>query len=957
MHYSHFHRTFSQDYHYRIIHCMQKILLSVFAVLTYYCGTAQTATFDWATSTGSTSNSDLVYDLEVDTNGNAITTGYFDGTVDFDPGPGTTNLTAVGNRDAYVLKQDANDNLLWVAQFGGPSYEHGDGLTTDNAGNVYITGYFQDTTDFDPGPGVFTMIPIGSVDAFIVKLDPNGVFVWAKQVGGSSVDYGRDIVVDQTGNLYIAGQYGSFPDMDPGPGTATLNWTGGSDIFILKLDNNGDYVWAHGIGSIMNDGGHDIAVDNAGGVYITGDFSMTADFNPGAGTYNMTSIGGEDIFIAKFTDAGVFSWAKQIGSTANDSGFDIAVDGSGNVYSVGYFQDAADFNTDAGSNVFTPVGGSDGYLHKLNSSGVYQWAFQIGGPGDDRALGVATDILGNVYTTGEFRNIIDFDPGPGIANMDAGFGSDAFISSLSPSGNYNWAAQIGANSSNIGWSIQVLKDCCLYSTGQFRVNSDFDPGPGVFNMTTNSNSIDVYVHRWFICNATYATITPTVCDSFVSPSTNYTWNTSGTYTDTIMNAQGCDSIITVNLTVNYTTSSTQNVMACDSMVSPSGNYTWLTSGTYMDTIPNTSGCDSLMTINLTVNYTDTATLNDTMCSSYTSPSGNYVWTAPGTYMDTILTTGGCDSILTINLVSLNSTATIDTMTCESYTSPSGMNTWNTSGTYMDTIPNVAGCDSILTINLTILNMANTINISECSSYTSPSGNYTWTTAGTYMDTIPNTAGCDSILTINLTINNSFATWNISACDSFMSPSGNYVWMTSGTYMDTITNNAFCDSILTINLTINTVDIGVTQTNITLTADAAGADYQWLDCDNSFAVLPGETNPSFTASADGNYAVEVTENGCVDTSSCYTITGVGIAGFSAASTPSVYPNPATGHVTIATDWTISKIEFISMTGQSYFPPYKDSNGQFQLDLTGLRRGIYVVKIYGEEGLHTHRLVID
>jgi hypothetical protein len=136
-----------------------------------------------------------------------------------------------------------------------------------------------------------------------------------------------------------------------------------------------------------------------------------------------------------------------------------------------------------------------------------------------------------------------------------------------------------------------------------------------------------------------------------------------------------------------------------------------------------------------------------------------------------------------------------------------------------------------------------------------------------------------------------------ACFSYTSPSGNYSWTTSGTYMDTIPNSAGCDSVISINLTLYTVDISVTNTSPTLTANASGATYQWLDCDNAMAVITGENNQNFTATANGNYAVEITQNGCVDTSACEAITNVGILLNDFGNTLMIYPNPSDGNITL------------------------------------------------------------
>jgi hypothetical protein len=240
---------------------------------------------------------------------------------------------------------------------------------------------------------------------------------------------------------------------------------------------------------------------------------------------------------------------------------------------------------------------------------------------------------------------------------------------------------------------------------------------------------------------------------------------------------------------------------CDSYTSPSGKI-WTTSGSYFDTIPNSFGGDSIILVDLTVLESSTSTITESVCDSYTSPSGK-TWTVSGTYMDTIPNAAGCDSVITVDLTVNNSTtSTITETACDSYTSPSGK-TWTSSGTFMDTIPNAAGCDSVITVNLTV-NSSSTSTVTEtvCDSYTSPSGK-TWTISGTYLDTIPNAAGCDSVITVELAVNNSSTSSLIeTACDSYTSPSGKE-WTVSGSYVDTIPNAAGCDSIISIDLTVNT----------------------------------------------------------------------------------------------------------------------------------------------------------
>ena len=150
---------------------------------------------------------------------------------------------------------------------------------------------------------------------------------------------------------------------------------------------------------------------------------------------------------------------------------------------------------------------------------------------------------------------------------------------------------------------------------------------------------------------------------------------------------------------------------------------------------------------------------------------------------------------------------------------------------------------------------------------------------------------------DICMNNTTATISPTACNSYTSPSTNYIWTTSGNYLDVIPNTTGCDSVITINLTINTVNVAVTNTSPSLTSNAAGATYQWLDCNNSFAIIAGETNQIFTATTNGSYAVSVTQNGCTDTSACVAVNNVGIMENSSDKRLNVYPNPTNGNVSI------------------------------------------------------------
>ncbi|MBK8822372.1 MAG: hypothetical protein IPN58_07090 [Anaerolineales bacterium] len=172
---------------------------------------------------------------------------------------------------------------------GSTHFDFGYGIVVDSIGNVYTTGLFQDTVDFDPGAGVTDLVSIGFQDTFISKLDSNGDYVWAKSMGGINLDSGVDIALDSYGNVYTMGVFMDTVDFDPGAGTTNLISAGNKDTFLSKLDSHGDYIWAKSIGGTDLDYGTSIALDVSGNIHMAGYFYGTADFDPGAGIANLIS--------------------------------------------------------------------------------------------------------------------------------------------------------------------------------------------------------------------------------------------------------------------------------------------------------------------------------------------------------------------------------------------------------------------------------------------------------------------------------------------------------------------------------------------------------------------------------------------------------------------------------------------------------------------------------------------
>jgi gliding motility-associated-like protein len=372
-------------------------------------------------------------------------------------------------------------------------------VAIDASGNVYTTGSFTGTTDFDPGPAIFNLSTgIGTGNAaYISKLDANGNFVWAKAIENANVSgrsVGNSIVIANTGDVYISGDFTYTSDFDPGAGVFNLVAPGFSDdIFILKLDINGNFVWAARFGSNFLDYGKGIATDAAGNVYATGFFENIVDFDPGPGIFNLGTAGSSNkSYILKLDASGNFVWAKAFVGTTSISGSGaeaIFIDASNNVHIAGDYTGTVDFDSGVGTLNLSTGWIATAYITKLDSDGNLVWAKSMNGWSE--AFGISVDPLGNVLTTGVFVNVLDVDPGLGTTNLTSVANSgDIFISKLDVNGDFVWGRSMGGTTVDHGRAIATDATGNVYTTGFFYRTVDFDPGAGVFNLTPNGGVDD-----------------------------------------------------------------------------------------------------------------------------------------------------------------------------------------------------------------------------------------------------------------------------------------------------------------------------------------------------------------------------------------------------------------------------------------------------------------------------------
>lgn len=402
-------------------------------------------------------------------------------------------------------------------------------VAADTAGNSYMTGMFSGTTDFDPAsshPGdTDIMTARGERDAFVAKYAPDNSLVWVRRMGGDGLDWGRDITIDNSGNVYLVGDFSGSADF----GSTVLTSAGSDDGYVAKLNSSGNFLWAKRWGTAsreialgvdvdssgnvyalgfrhfeandilkFNSNGNlvwsqsivvtntsisygDLAVDGSGNVFLCGAFDGVRDFDPGSKTYYVAAVSSFNAFVLKLTTQGKFSWVSTFpgqtvgGVTGYSHAQSIALDGSGNVFVGGYYGGTVDFNPGSGTTFLSPPG--RGFITKLNGSGGFIWARALESDNMVSVAGLAVDSGGSIYATGSFSGTADFDPGAGTSLKNSAGGTDIFVMKLNSSGNYQWAESFGSSGNDSGGGIAIDPTGTIHLAGGYQGTVDFNPDP------------------------------------------------------------------------------------------------------------------------------------------------------------------------------------------------------------------------------------------------------------------------------------------------------------------------------------------------------------------------------------------------------------------------------------------------------------------------------------------------
>jgi len=810
--------------------------------------------------------------------------------------------------------------LEWAKGVGSIGLDQGRSVVNDAQGNVYCTGKFSNTVDFNPGAGVFNLTAVGSYDSFVLKLDASGNFVWAKRFGGVAEDFSESITLDNNGNIIVAGFYIGTADFDPGAASFNLTSNGNEDIFILKLDPSGNFIWAKSIGGNNSDQNNAVAVDPSGNIYAVGQFTFTVDFNPGTGTFNLNSANGNHyvlkldasgnfisvyslnatiydihidnagnyyytgnfggtidfdpsaavynlstsfnaMFVVKFNSAGNLVWANRMECNGIIESRSICTDQAGNVLTCGNFEGTADFNPNAAPYIINSSGDWDAFIHKLDITGTIAWVNTIGSTQREYAFGIDTDINNNVYVAGAFQGTVDFNPLGGVYSLTALALVDAYTLKLTSTGSFAWAIPFQGFDQTYNYSIAANDDGSAYVTGDFSASTDFDPAPG-FQLVSPIGGADIYLCKLGTCAAL--------------PSTG---NISGN------NTACAGSVVSYSITP----------------VAGATSYNWsVPSGSTINSGQNTNSITVLIGNNAG-NITVTPSNACTNGSTATLPmSINPLPTA------STITANGNTTFCAGNSVTLNGNTG---GTWNTGATSSSINVSNP-GVYFVTSTNACGSVNSNQINISVLPPPSASNISANGNTTFCAGNSvvlsgnvggTWsngssnaavtvTSSGTYFVTNSNSCGSVSSNQINVTVNplpiassitangnttfcagnsvtlngNAGGTWNTGATSSSINVSN------PGVYF--VTNTNACGSVNSnqINVTVNPLPTPVTISPGGLTTF----------CNGNFVVLFGNTNgtwntgvttSSINVVSSGDYFVTNTNSCGTSNSNIITVT--------------------------------------------------------------------------------------
>jgi hypothetical protein len=579
---------------------------------------------------------DYGQDIKLDAQGNVYVCGRVKNATTF--GWASTPVTPPlhGDQDAFIAKYNNNGQLIWVKRNGGVSHDYANGISIDNQNNLYVTGYFTGTINFEGN----TYTSIGTSDFYVAKFDANGNLLWFKHGGNSgNTIIANAIAIYNDTIIYVCGTYSGAINFQ----LQTITSSGNDDIFLISLDSAGNLNWMKSAGSTGLDRCLSITTDNSGNAYICGDFSLTAYFD--ALSVTRTGSGFRDAYIAKYNPSGAAQWVRKVGSSQLDVANKIAYDKTGYIITTGYVRANTTFfdNTNQQS-YLTHAGLEDIFLCKHDLNGNLQWGRGYGGTGFEQGGALWVNNNAEIFLTGEFSTPFLLDT---IQLTPIGT-RDLFFSKFNAAGNIIWSKQVdgypGGGYFPVNNACYVDQHDYLYTTGGFKATSTFD----TFILTASGSSEDAFLGK-------------------ISPILNaqiYYSDTLICITDSVkLYFTGTHSITSHNWIING---------ANINNVADTAYVNFNTPGNYQILLEVSDGVDTLTLNNLVIQVVSTPQVflgNDTtLCSGTTlnldagTGYDTYLWNTAATSANITITTAGTYSVQ----VSLGACINTDTINIQFY---------------------------------------------------------------------------------------------------------------------------------------------------------------------------------------------------------------------------------------------------------------------------------------------------
>ncbi len=789
--------------------------------------------FIWAFNIGGT-NVDEVTGVKINNAGEVLLTGYYRGTnVDFDPGAGTFFMDGPGQGgtdvgfggDIFLAKYTSAGNFIWAFSIiGSYSQDIPQDIAVDASDNIYLVGAVNGTStypiDADPGPAVYDIGGVGH--AFVAKYTTSSSFVWAFNYGTNGLNTGlMKIAMDPTDTAFVVAGFfrGTNVDFDPGPGVFNLTSNGVEDGILAKYSVNKTFMWAMEYGGPSVDYTTDVKIDSNHSVYATGMFNGTnVDFNPSVAVSAISSAGGRDGFMAKYTKNGAYLWAYPMGSTFDDYSESISQWGN-RLIVTGSFQNTVDF--DPGPGVFnqTSAGNGDIFIATYDTTGSFICGTRLGGALDEHAYEIKHRSTDTFFVGGNYAtNNMDFDPSAASLLKSNAGQSDAFI------GKYAMAYPIVAMSPTmIGDTVCPGQSATL--TIQFGVGF-----PGPYHVVINNGSGNqTYTN---ISSGVPFTLTPTPLST-----TTYTLvavsNPVPNCTSYTIPSSVSGTILVASAPAVMATANPASVCIGDSVtLSGSGalNYSWSgginngvpfvpsVSALYTVTGSNAAGCTNTATVQVIVNPLPVVTISSFPANAQVCVGGSmivngigaatYAWTGGinngiaftpamyGSYTVTGTDANGCSNTasfsVTVNPLPTVLAAASPSIICEGETiifTGSGASSYNWSGGVSNGVPasplssasytvtgtDANGCSNTSSVSITVhalpvvgATAAPSLLCEGSSTVLSGSGanSYSWTggvsngvsfippSSSTYTVTGTDANGCTNTSTVSITVNSS-----------------------------------------------------------------------------------------------------------------------------------------------------------------------------------------------------------